>query len=262
MSAEPQLPRWTEPRSEAPDELQVLLRDGRAPLGTAQEVAQLSQGLGQLLGAGAGLSATSLAAPAASVGLALGRWAAWAALGLSSAAALWYFTTETPAPPTLPAASSPHVQPVPASEPAPVLEPQAAVLPPSVLPPSVLPPSVLRPAQQPSVLPAAPASEPLPPATRPSPRAASGSEAELLRRAQALLAARPERALALTAEHQRRFRDGALAEEREALAIEALRRLGRGQAAQRRALAFERRYPNSVHASRVRGTAPPAVPER
>jgi hypothetical protein len=251
MSAEPKLPRWTEPGSEAPDELQALLRDGRAPLGTAQEVAQLSQGLGQLLGAGAGLSATSLAAPAASAGLALGRWAAWAALGVSSAAALWYFTTETPAPPTPPAPAAPHVQPVPPPEPAPVLEPEAAVLQPGVLQPEP-PPSVLQP----------PASEPAPSSTRPNPRSASGSEAELLRRAQSLLAGSPQRALALTAEHQRRFRDGALAEEREALAIEALRRLGRGQAAQRRALAFERRYPNSVHASRVRGAAPPAVPER
>ena len=75
----------------------------------------------------------------------------------------------------------------------------------------------------------------------------------MLRRAQAALATQPARALALTSEHQRRFRSGALAEEREALAIEALSRLGRAQEAQRRAALFQRKYPHSVHASRVRG---------
>jgi hypothetical protein len=94
------------------------------------------------------------------------------------------------------------------------------------------------------------------PPHRSAARASAGSEALLLRRAQSLLAANPARALELTREHQRRHRDGALAEEREALAIEALRRLGRTQAADRRAAAFEQRYPNSVHASRVRGTLP------
>jgi hypothetical protein len=91
---------------------------------------------------------------------------------------------------------------------------------------------------------------------RPAPRTPAGStEVELLRRAQALLATQPARALALTSEHQRRFRGGALAEEREALAIEALRRLGRTEEAQRRAVLFQRRYPHSVHARRVLGPA-------
>jgi hypothetical protein len=240
MSAEPQLPRFGEPGSEAPDELQALLREGRAPLGTAEEVAQLSQGLGQLLGASAGLSATSLTAPAASAGLALGRWAAWAAVGISSAAAVWYFSAE------------------PAKLPAPIAPPPAVLSPPA---PPAREPVVEPPAP---VVAESPVAEPPvaePPVAQRAPRSAAraragGSEAELLRRAQSALGASPARALALTAEHQRRFGAGALAEEREALAIEALRRLGRTPEAQRRAAAFTRRYPHSVHASRVRGTAP------
>lgn len=242
MSAEPKLPRWTEPGSDAPDELSELLRAGRAPLGTADEVAQLAKGLGPLLGSGAaGLGTSSLAAPAASAGLGLLRWAGWAAAGISGVAALWYFSADSG-----PRADSPSaVQSQPA--PAPV-DPA----PPVVAPTVVAPPVVERP--QPSE----PASKP--PAshkpTSPTPRAPAGSnEVDLLRRAQAVLATQPARALALTSEHQRRFRGGALAEEREALAIEALRRLGRTQEAQRRAAQFQRRYPQSVHASRVLGTA-------
>jgi hypothetical protein len=240
MSAEPKLPRWTEPGSDAPSELAQLLRAGRAPLGSAQEVAQLSQGLGKLLGPAAGLSGTSLAAPAASAGLGLLRWAAWAAAGVSSVGALWYFTADTAEPPLRPA--------VVESQPAPAPAPPAPAVPTPVEPEPVRSEPVLK---EPVL------KEPAPPAqrVRPAARRAGASETELLRRAQATLVTQPARTLALTTEHQRRFRDGALAEEREALAIEALRRLGRTQAADQRASLFLRRYPNSVHTSRVRGAA-------
>lgn len=134
-----------------------------------------------------------------------------------------------------------------------MVEPSAVVEP--------APEQVVEPAPEQAVEPAPepPAVEPAPKVPR-APAPTASSEVELLRRAQALLAAQPGRALQLTNEHQRRFRDGVLAEEREALAIEALRRLGRAREAQRRAALFQRRYPSSVHTSRVRGSvAPPST---
>jgi len=243
MSAEPKLPRWTESGSDAPAELQELLRTGRAPLGTTRELAQLSQGLAGLLQPAVGLSAAPLAAAAASSGLKLSRWLAWAAAGVGGAAAVWYLTTEPASAPPPSQPPAPHSQPIPAEPPA--AEPLVAV-----------PVEQVVAEPTPEVASAARNKAP-----RSAPRSASGSsEAELLRRAQSLLGTNPARALELTAEHQRRHRNGVLTEEREALAIEALRRLGRTQAAQRRAAAFEQHYPNSVHASRVRGTLPPAAP--
>jgi hypothetical protein len=250
MSAEVRLPRWTEPGSEAPAELQELLRTGRAPLGTPQDIAQLTQGLARLH-PGLGLSAAPLTTPPAALGLAaLARWGAWAAAGISGAAALWYFTAEPGSAPPISPPPAPHSQPVLAQ--------------PTLAQPTLAQPTVEPAAKAVAEPPArAPQAEPLraPASPHAAPRAPAGSsEAQLLRRAQSLLATNPARALELTAEHQRRHRDGVLAEEREALAIEALRRLGRTQAAQRRAAAFEQRYPHSVHASRLRATAPQPAP--
>lgn len=76
-------------------------------------------------------------------------------------------------------------------------------------------------------------------------------EARLLKHAQAELVTAPERALQLTQEHARRFRRGVLTQEREALAIEALARLGRQSEARRRLQQFTRDYPGSPHARRV-----------
>jgi hypothetical protein len=47
-------------------------------------------------------------------------------------------------------------------------------------------------------------------------------------------------------EHARRFKNGRLAEEREALRVKALVGLGRTHDARRAAAAFEARFPNSV----------------
>jgi hypothetical protein len=53
-------------------------------------------------------------------------------------------------------------------------------------------------------------------------------------------------ALAPLAEHARTFKDGHLAEEREALRVKTLAGLGRMDDARRAAAAFEARYPRSV----------------
>jgi hypothetical protein len=80
------------------------------------------------------------------------------------------------------------------------------------------------------------------------------TEAALLHSARALLTTDPERALRLTQEHARRFSHGALAQEREVIAIESLRRLGKLDAAARRGAAFEQQYPGSVHQSKIEQT--------
>ena len=63
-------------------------------------------------------------------------------------------------------------------------------------------------------------------------------------------------AIAAAREHGRRFRDGALVEEREALTIQALRGLQRGAEADARAEVFLRRWPASMHRAAVAGAAP------
>lgn len=77
-------------------------------------------------------------------------------------------------------------------------------------------------------------------------------EPRLIERARRALASEPRRALQLAQEHQRRFPSGALAVEREVIAIDALARSGERLEALRRARAFESSYPNSIHLPRVR----------
>jgi hypothetical protein len=118
----------------------------------------------------------------------------------------------------------------------------------------------------------APSAEPAVPAPLPSgrvPTAASLSasataapegetEIALLQRAQEALGASPARALALTGEHATRFPRGALAQEREMIAISALAGMGRSGEARARAAQFAARYPRSVHLRRLEAIVPPA----
>lgn len=122
--------------------------------------------------------------------------------------------------------------------------------------------------REPAVEPAPSQEEPVPAATtetvagphtgRDPPRALSSavaqgpSELQLLREAQRLQASDPAAALAVVARHQRLFPSGVLAQERELVAVDALTRLGRSEAARARAAAFLRQYPGSVHALRIR----------
>jgi hypothetical protein len=78
------------------------------------------------------------------------------------------------------------------------------------------------------------------------------AERELLDLARlALTSGHPNEALESVSEHQRRFRDGVLAEEREALAINALVLSSRYGEARDRAERFLRRYPDSLLRSSV-----------
>ncbi len=85
------------------------------------------------------------------------------------------------------------------------------------------------------------------PPPRLSPGDAVHAELRLLRPARAAVA-REDFAAALPpiAEHARRFKDGRLAEEREALRVKALVGLGHADEARRAAAAFRARFPHSV----------------
>jgi hypothetical protein len=97
----------------------------------------------------------------------------------------------------------------------------------------------------------APAIAPLPAAVPAAVSADPVAELALLSRARRVLLASPERALALTDEHARSYPQGALAEEREVLAIEALVKAGRRDEAQKRRDEFARTHPRSAHLARL-----------
>lgn len=103
----------------------------------------------------------------------------------------------------------------------------------------------------------------LPRNARPSAEHRSLNEAELLERARRALTSDPARALALTRLHQAQFPRGALAQEREVIAIDALRRLGRGDEAGQRASRFGQQYPGSAHRRAVEASpSASAAPKR
>ncbi|HEY5955336.1 MAG TPA: hypothetical protein VIV60_02235 [Polyangiaceae bacterium] len=99
-------------------------------------------------------------------------------------------------------------------------------------------------------------SRPEPEVVRPTEAAAPATptEASLLTRARAALGSDPERALALTQQHAQYYPNGALAQEREVIAIAALRALGRTDAANQRGNAFEQKYPGSAHRTKIEQT--------
>jgi hypothetical protein len=102
--------------------------------------------------------------------------------------------------------------------------------------------------------------EPAPSAASAAPKAAAPNTEEyrLLREARRALSTDPARALALAEEHASRFSGGMLGQEREAIAIEALSRLGRTGQASSRAQAFLRRFPNSPYRNRIERAVPHA----
>jgi hypothetical protein len=83
------------------------------------------------------------------------------------------------------------------------------------------------------------------------------TEAQFLDRARAALGTTPGQALVLTDEHARRFPSGALGQEREVVAIQALLRLGREGEARGRAQRFLAAFPGTVHRRRIEALIAP-----
>jgi hypothetical protein len=105
-------------------------------------------------------------------------------------------------------------------------------------------------------LPTVPDLENEPPPARepgaPDPRFAElGAEMRMLSRARELLEGHPAEALGVLEQHRRRHPDGALREEREAFAIEALVALEHVDEAERRYYEFLRDFPDSDFRSRL-----------
>lgn len=134
------------------------------------------------------------------------------------------------------------------SEPPPVTTP---VLEPTVEQVSPAPPSIPIPTISPADLPSAPA-KPLPAPVAPKP-AAQVDELGLIARAHDALRGNPGQSLALCKEHETKFASGQFAEEREAVAIEALVYLERKNEADRRWTAFQKRFPSSSHRAHLEG---------
>lgn len=89
-----------------------------------------------------------------------------------------------------------------------------------------------------------------------TPQESYAAELQLLQRAQSEYASQDfDNALVLVAEHGRRFPNGRLAEEREALRVRSLARAGRGDEARRALAAFANRFPHSVFLPRLQEAA-------
>jgi hypothetical protein len=148
-------------------------------------------------------------------------------------------STERPAP------SAPRTPEPPPAVPAIAVTPPAPALPPQLEPARPAAPHL--PTRAPARV-----KQPSVPATPASPVAAAPSEVELLEQAHAAMRdGDPARALARTGQHERLYADGVLAEEREALAIEALAKLGRRDDARARWTNFATSYPQSNYRARL-----------
>ena len=272
MSDTSDLPRWaTGDGEEEAAGLGRLLQAGRADVGSSQDVAELARRLSAVLGqaaglprgpepaAGSGVAGRDAGPPASgpslrgdvggavrSAGkLSSARWAAWAIAGAGAIAGSWWAIAVSSRDPGAPV---PAVEAPAATPPLPVTEahppeprlsetpaPEAGLAEPSN-DVATRPPVRAVPPNRPRSVAAA---------------ARAGGEAALLERAQAALERRPAEALRLSRQHEARFPEGALVQEREVIAIDALRRLGREAAAKARAAEFERRFRGSVHQPRV-----------
>lgn len=233
MSEPKDPPRWSEGGA-APAQLSSLFSAAREDGATDADLSELSARLGPLLD-------DPKAAPLPKASPLLLKLAVGALVAGSVAGGVWLLRSGTPTPAAKPSLSSAE---------APGLSSAANVTPPEAAPNT--------PAAPPASIPTPPAAEESPPAVHASngkksvssaasePSAAE-AEASLLERARSALSGNPGQALALTAEHARRFPHGLLTQEREVIAISALRHLGRTAEADKRAARFDQQYPNSAH---------------
>ena len=213
-------PRLLDAASGAAPGLRNALGAAQADVGSVEQVSRLAARLGPLL-----------ALPAAPPSAGAPGMGAAAKLGLGALALLvagggaWLLSTSQSASPPAPISASP-TPPAPAAP--------APAAPPLEQAPAAAPESAVAPAPP---LPAVP-DKPAAPAQL--------SEAELLEQARSALKADPSRALQRANEHRRRYPGGVLVQEREVIAIQALRQLGRTAEAEQRAEAFSKAFPGSA----------------
>jgi hypothetical protein len=239
-------PRWSEGGAGS-TKLSNLLSNAQRDVATDTELSELGSRLGPVLDAGPGAAAAHTAPL-------LVKLAAGTIVAAVVASAVWYVRARATGAPTTPAAltRSPST-------------PGAALGPPGTT--AALVPSKPLEAAASNVLDraSAPAQKPVTASSRGSSTASGNqqrgdlsstqAEAALLEKARGELVSDPAQALAATQEHARRFPHGLLTQEREVIAISALRRLGRTAQADARAARFDARYPNSAHQHAVDSTS-------
>lgn len=231
MTDQPDLPRLADSPS-APVGLRDALRAASGDVGSDAQLARLAERLGPLWGP------VGPAAPVAAAGKALAVKLGLAGAVLIVAGGGAWLLSASPSSPPLPPLPAPMPARVAASskaEPVGAASPSTLVAPPSV-------PSVREDPSPPAVAAASAKlhQKPTPP-----------SEAELLEQARATLKGDPARALQRANEHAARFPGGVLVQEREVLAIQALRQLGRNTEAERRTAAFAKAFPGSAFARKI-----------
>ena len=216
-------PRWLEAQANAPPALRELFRRAERDLPSDAQVERLALRLGPAFSAPA----------AAPVGASPNPWllrGLGIAFGIAAVGVIAFSLTGRERSPD---STARELTPPVVSAPAPEIQT-----------PLVTPSAEVAPAPRTEEAPPASAT----PSTVAAPRPrAQPNEAALLEQARRALAADPARALALTRQHQQRFPTGVLNQEREVIAIEALRRLGKANEAGDRAGAFEKQFPGSPH---------------
>jgi hypothetical protein len=235
--AKPKPSPWIE---SGPSDAQRALQQARAALGTQADIARLRAKLGALPQAPASSSAAPVeGASASSLVVKLGGTLLLGVLGV--AALQWAAPAGVPPAPratailaTVPAATP--AQPAPAAPPAAISTSTSDV-------PAT--PSAREPQRSARALTRGAA-----PTTAVAPLHAA-AELELLMSAQDAVEQNPQRALALLDEHAHAYPQGNFVQERESLAIDALRKLGRQTQAAARAHAFVQGFPASPHAHRI-----------
>jgi hypothetical protein len=228
-------PLVTSSESEA---LRDALGEARAALGGDDDLQRLRAKLGELPAVTAKALGAGGAAKAAGLG---GKAATLTAMGVLIIAIAIAYRQRGPEP------AAPAPARVPAVAPATVTTPEPAV---ALEPAVVEPASAVIDAPAPRKVARAKAPVPQPhPIAAPAP--AEPKELELLMAAQDALEASPQRALGLLDQHAQLYPTGNFALEREALAIDTLRKLGRVSTAQARARAFIVRFPNAPSTKRL-----------
>jgi hypothetical protein len=214
--------------------LRDVLRAAQADVGTDAQLARLAQRLGPMLGPVAPVTPTAPSAAGLSGVAKLGL--AGLALVVAGGGA-WLASASHPA------------GPPPAPTPAHAVAPPAVEVKPSAVSASPAPPVsevIVDGATPPPTTASVRAKLP----TKPTPPA-QPTEAELLEQARAAMKVDPARALQRANEHAARFPGGVLVQEREVIAIQALRTLGRSSDADRRAQAFAKAFPGSAFARKL-----------
>jgi hypothetical protein len=235
----PEAKRWSSPDSDVDPVLRSVLRYGR-------ELEPTSAQLGAIV---AGAAERARTGPTRRKPRALWSIAAVAAVFVTGAAFAGYAVSQRAVPTPTPAAT-PSASPPPAPKPAsarrgvgtPAATPEAE---------APTPPAAAAPEATASTLPTPPTRSVAPTAIDSAPQVDAARDAQLLQEARSLMARSPARALSLTRNHELHFPSSPLTEERQALQIEALTRLGRTAEARAALEGFRTRFPRSIHARRL-----------